>query len=48
MNNEKFFPEKIYKDKDYTIENYPANIPYANMQGNTDAAKRALLDKWVY
>ena len=48
MNNEKFFPEKIHKDKDYTIENYPANIPYANMQGNTDAAKRALLDKWVY
>lgn len=48
MNNEKFFPEKIYKDKDYTLENYPANIPYADMQGNTDAAKKALLDKWVY
>ncbi len=48
MNNEKFFPEKIYKDKDYTVENYPAYIPYANMQDNTDAAKRALLDKWVH
>ena len=47
-NNEKFFPEQIYKDKTYTVENYPQNIPYADMSNNTIEQKEALLDKWTH
>ena len=47
-NNEKFFPEKIYKDKDYVVENYPINIKYADMSNNTIDEKNRLLDKWKY
>lgn len=47
-NNEKFFPEKIYKDKDYVVENYPVNIKYADMSNNTIDEKNRLLDKWKY
>ncbi len=47
-NNEKFFPEKIYKDKDYVVENYPVNIKYADMSNNTFEEKNRLLDKWKY
>ena len=43
---EKFVPEKIYKDKTFTIENYPVDIPYANMSNNTPERKVELLDKW--
>ena len=47
-NNEKFFPERIYKDKDYVIENYPKDIKYADMSNNTIDEKTRLLDKWKY
>lgn len=47
-NNQKFFPEKIYKDLDFTIENYPADIRYADMSNNTLAEKSGLLEKWKY
>ncbi|MDY0290265.1 MAG: extracellular solute-binding protein [Sphaerochaeta sp.] len=43
-----FYPEKIYKDKDFVIKNYPKNIPYADMSNNTGAEKTRLLDKWKY
>jgi len=46
--NEIFFPEKIYKDKDYTLKNYPKNIVYADMSENTVKEKEALLEKWKY
>ncbi len=46
---ELFAPEKIYKDKDYTIKNYPQNIKYADMTGFDDITrKESLLDKWKY
>ena len=46
---EQFVPEKIYKDVDYTLENYPVNIKYADMTGIDDIAlKERLLDKWKY
>lgn len=44
----KFFPEKIYKDRDDVIENYPTNILYGDMGNNDIAEKERLLDKWVY
>lgn len=47
-NNEKFFPEKIYKDKDYTVKNYPQNMQYADMSNNSIEEKERLLEKWAY
>lgn len=43
---EMFYPEKIYKDKNVTIENFPADIPYANMENNTPERKADLIGKW--
>ena len=43
-----FYPEKIYKDLDFTIENYPTNIPYGDMSGNTTEEKTRLLENWEY
>ena len=44
-----FMPEAIYKDQNTPIENYPANIVYADMTGGSDfAEKDRLLAKWKY
>lgn len=43
-----FFPEKIYKDKDFVIENYPSNIAYSDMSNNSMEEKERLLNNWVY
>lgn len=45
---EKFFPEKIYKDRDFSIANYPTDIQYADMSNNTSEEKERLLAKWEY
>lgn len=47
-NNERFLPEKIFKDKDYTLENYPTNITYSDMKNNTISEKQRLLEKWKH
>lgn len=44
---ERFYPEKIYKDKDFTIQNFPTDIQYSDMSNNTPARKAELLEKWV-
>ncbi len=46
--NEKFFPEKMFKDKSYKVENYPENIVYSDMSNNTIEEKEKLLDLWKY
>jgi len=46
--NEKFFPEQMFKDKTYVVENYPENINYADMSNNTIEEKERLLAKWAY
>lgn len=47
--NELFAPEKTFKDRDFKIENFPENIPYADMAGLTDVAtKERLLNLWKY
>ena len=46
--NEKFFPEQMFKDKVFHVENYPQNIVYSDMSGNTIAEKERLLDMWKY
>lgn len=43
---ELFYPEKLYKDKDFTIENFPSSITYSNMTNNTPERKAQLLSKW--
>ncbi len=43
-----YFPESIYKDKTFEIENYPKDIKYANMENNTPETKEGLLAKWKY
>lgn len=45
---EKFFPEKIFKDIDYVVENYPTDIVYGDMGNNGIDEKTALLEKWKY
>ena len=46
--NEKFFPEQMFKDVTYTVENYPENIVYSDMSNNTIGEKERLLDLWKY
>ena len=43
-----FCPERIFKDREFTLPNYPINIRYADMAGNTPAEKERLLEKWIY
>lgn len=47
-NNQKFFPEQIYKDATFEVENYPASIVYADMSNNATAEKERLLEKWTH
>ena len=44
---ELFCPEKLYRDKDFTVENFPASVTYANMNDNTPERKAKLLEKWT-
>ena len=43
-----YCPEPIYKDITYTVENYPENINYSDMYGDTAQRKEYLLSKWRY
>lgn len=43
-----YYPEKIYKNKDFHVKNYPTNIPYGDMRGDTTEEKVRLLDKWMF
>lgn len=45
---EKFYPEQVYVDHTFTIENYPVPIPYADMSNNTIEEKERLLAKWTF
>ena len=47
-NNEKFFPDQIFKDFAPTIKNYPTNIHYGTMSNDTLAEKERLLKKWTF
>lgn len=47
-NNEKFFPDQIFKDFAPTIKNYPTNIHYGNMKNDTLAEKERLLKRWTF
>lgn len=47
-NCERYFPEKLFADRDYTVENYPNPIAYADMSGDTAEEKVRLLELWKY
>lgn len=45
----KFVPDKVFKDQDVSIPNYPTDIPFADMTGLFDMdEKKRLLEKWKY
>jgi len=47
MDKQLYAPEKIYKDQEITMEHFPKEIPYGEMEGIRDIAlKERLLDQW--
>lgn len=47
-NNEKFYPEILFKDKEVSVENYPEEIVYSDMGISTPEERERLLEKWKY
>ena len=47
-NNERFFPDQIFKDSAPEIPNFPTNIRYGDMSNDTLAEKERLLQKWTF
>ena len=46
---ELFVPETIYKDRTFSKEGYPEDIPYGDMTGLSDIkTKERLLNLWKY
>lgn len=45
---EQLYPEQIYRDITFEMENYPTDIPYGDMRDNTPAEKERLLELWKY
>ena len=44
--SKEFGREKVFKDYDFTSENYPKNVKLANMSGDTLEEKTRLLEMW--
>jgi len=47
-NNERFFPDPIFKDFAPVLEGYPANINYGDMSNDTLSEKERLQGKWNF
>lgn len=47
-NNEKFYPELLFKNKEIIMENHPQNIVYSDMSGSTSEERERLLEKWTH
>ena len=47
-NVEKFYPEKVYKNFDATIKNYPTKINYSDMKNDSWEEKVRVLEKWEH
>lgn len=43
-----FYPEPIFRDKTFSVDNYPADIRYCDMSGDTPGRKETLLARWKY
>lgn len=46
--NERYFPDQIYKDFAPTVEGFPKNIHYGDMSNDTLAEKERLLSRWSF
>ncbi|MBQ7700191.1 MAG: extracellular solute-binding protein [Clostridia bacterium] len=46
--NEKYFPDQIYKNFAPEKEGFPTGIKYGNMSNDTQAEKERLLEKWTH
>lgn len=47
-NNAKFFPEKVFRNKDFRLPNFPERIVYADMGEDSLARKERLLELWDF
>lgn len=47
-NNEKYFPDQIFKDFAPEVDGFPKNITYGNMSNDTLEEKERLLAKWIF
>ena len=47
MDNERYTPEKVYIDREFTLENYPVNIRYSDMSNFSSEEKARLKGKWT-
>ena len=45
---ELYYPEQVFVGQENKVENYPTDIKYADMSGNTTEEKTRLMDKWEY
>lgn len=45
---ELYYPEQVFVNQTNNVENYPTNIKYADMTGNTTEEKTRLLENWQY
>ena len=43
-----FYPEQIFADRTFEVENYPRDITYCDMSDNTAQRKEDLLSRWKY
>lgn len=43
-----FFPERIFARQSFSVENYPENIPYCDMSGDSTQRREDLLARWKY
>lgn len=48
QNNERFFPDQIYKDFAPEVDGFPKNIVYGDMSNDTLEEKERLLKKWTF
>lgn len=46
--NKRFFPDQIFKDFTPSIENFPSDVKYGNMENDTLSEKERLLKKWTF
>ncbi len=47
-NCQMFYPEQIFTDRTFQVENYPTDITYCDMTNNTAQRKEKLLSHWKY
>ncbi len=47
-NNERYFPDRIFKDFAPTVEGFPSDVRYGNMSNNTLSEKERLQAKWTF